>query len=781
LTRSIRILSDDLRAPAEWLAFVLACAGLIALIAWTDRPPAPAGAGVAPTEFSEARAMPVVEHLAGTIGYRINGQPGAHQAARYLLDTLRGVAGLELEVQEHVGAMRDPWGSTTIVYSVQNVLIRLPGERRDAILVSTHYDSPPESVGAADAALCTAAIVEMARALAAGPRLRNTIVFNLNGGEEAGYLGAAAFLEHPWLEDVRAFVNLEAAGAGGKSILFQVSEGHDWLLEVYAGSAPHPYGTSIAQDVFRSGLIPSDTDYVVYNGLAGLPGLDIALYQDGYVYHTQLDRLARIERGSLQHMGVNTLAVVRALARIDLSAPERAPSTVFYDLLGVVMFTHSRIEAGVLALGGAALAALVLGLVLRRGVLRLRDLLASAMIACCAAAAGLLAALLAAAVLAYGLGAPHRWFGAPWLAVACFAPIAISGHLAVQSAGERWLIRDRVPASARIQMRWAGALVLWNLLAIALTWTGLGACYVALWWALPGALGLLLVSLRPSWRLVAMLTLLPGAALSLQAGHQLLQAFAPVSGRFSLPFPFDLIIAFLVAVPAAGLATAATATLAPGGRLARVALVWAAVGVAALGVAALRWPYTPERPKRMYIEVRDEDERARLYFADKDYLDARIALDDYAGDIQPSPAPLTSWTDESYVLELPPLGLEAPQIAVGERQPADGADLVELAIHPGGYRLIHIDIPRDALVGWSLDVPLPELRDDETSYGLRIIAPPRGGYRLTLRLRSGVRPVLRYRAEYGRAIPAHVSEVLRELPAWADADVAAVKLGTIEP
>ena len=37
-----------------------------------------------------------------------------------------------------------------------------------------------------------------------------------------------------------------------------------WPLGAYARSAPHPRGTVVAQDFFRSGLLPADTDFRVF-------------------------------------------------------------------------------------------------------------------------------------------------------------------------------------------------------------------------------------------------------------------------------------------------------------------------------------------------------------------------------------------------------------------------------------------------------------------------------------------------------------------------------------
>ncbi|MCY1072987.1 M28 family peptidase [Archangium lansingense] len=556
-----------------WGLWGVLVVGVLGAVWSSERPPEPLGSEVPAEAFSEARAWPVLRHLVDEVGPRVAGTPGQARAAEYLVEQLRGIPGVEVELQRAAGVWVD--GHEALDYRTENVLARLPGTRDGVVLVAAHYDSAEAEPGAGDNALAVAAAVEVMRALAAGPRPERTVVLGLNGAEEAGLVGAAGLLGHPWLGGVEAFINLDAAGSRGRSLLFQSTPSAPWLLAAYARSVPHPYALVVGQELFQSGLIPSDTDYRVFTSEAHWPGMDLALYQDGYAYHTPLDGLARVEPGSLRQLGENVLALVRELARGP--RPEDAGEAVstYYDVLGVGMVAYGRSTAwGLVVLGGVfALGAL--------GVAWRRSGVAPASVARALGGLlvwglfGVLVPVGAALLLGFVLGRPHGWYAAPWLAGAAFGALTLAGVLWGSAV---------VPGERTVLARGAAALVLAWAVGAALTAVGLGVAYLFPWWTLPGAVLLGVACLRE--RLagpVLLVASVPGWVLTVELVWRLLAMFIPVTGRLAVGLPLDAVVALLVALAVLPGALGLGVALGGGGRPGRTAgavalLAWWGVG-----------------------------------------------------------------------------------------------------------------------------------------------------------------------------------------------------------
>ena len=108
-------------------------------------------------------------------------------------------------------------------------------------------------------------MMEIYRVLSQSPiKQRHTIIFLFNGSEETGLQAAHAFItQQQWRESVRAYINLESTGSGGKEILFRTGPKHDWLVKMYRESVPRPFGQVASEELFESGAIPSATDFQV--------------------------------------------------------------------------------------------------------------------------------------------------------------------------------------------------------------------------------------------------------------------------------------------------------------------------------------------------------------------------------------------------------------------------------------------------------------------------------------------------------------------------------------
>ncbi|XP_046484385.1 endoplasmic reticulum metallopeptidase 1-like isoform X1 [Neodiprion pinetum] len=250
---------------------------------------------------------------------------------------------------------------TNVYLNVGNVIARLSdGDNSSvALLVNCHYDSHPSSPGASDNGINCAAMLEVLRVLSQSQTtLTHDIIFLFNGAEENPLQASHAFVTtHRWAADVRAFLNYDSAGFGGREALFQSGPKDPWLDAYYASAVPHPHASAVITDLFESGLVPSDTDFRIFRDFGNLHGLDMAYYAGGHVYHTLYDDYQIIPDGCYQHTGDNMLALIKALG----NAPELLESSVegnsvYYDFLGLFVIRYSTTIAIILNVLTALLA-----------------------------------------------------------------------------------------------------------------------------------------------------------------------------------------------------------------------------------------------------------------------------------------------------------------------------------------------------------------------------------------------------------------------------------------
>ncbi len=192
---------------------------LIALVAINQTsPPGAASASAPPTSFSSGRAMEHVWEIARKP--HPVGSPEHAEVQSYILRRL-AEAGLDPSVQQTTAVNLS--GMPLYAGTVANITARLAGtDTGKAILLVAHYDSVPTGPGAADNGSSVAALLETARALKEGDPLKNDVIFLFTDAEEAGLLGAKAFVEkHPLAKNVGLVFNFEARGTGGPSVMFE--------------------------------------------------------------------------------------------------------------------------------------------------------------------------------------------------------------------------------------------------------------------------------------------------------------------------------------------------------------------------------------------------------------------------------------------------------------------------------------------------------------------------------------------------------------------------------
>ncbi|HEX8188562.1 MAG TPA: M20/M25/M40 family metallo-hydrolase, partial [Pyrinomonadaceae bacterium] len=240
----------------------------------------------------------------------------------------------------------------------------LPGTvgAKTVVLVA-HYDSAPTGPGASDDGAAVAALLETARAVRAGPPLKHDLLLLFTDAEEAGLLGAQAFVErHGATAPDSVVVNFEARGTSGPSLMFETSGGNRQLVREFARAARYPVASSVFQEGYK--LLTNRTDFNVFKE-AGFAGMNFAYIDDPVGYHSERDDLDSLDGRSLQHHGENALDLARGLGNAD--AARGGGDAVYFTGPGGGLVSYS--EAWALPLAGlCALAfAFVLRLARRRG------------------------------------------------------------------------------------------------------------------------------------------------------------------------------------------------------------------------------------------------------------------------------------------------------------------------------------------------------------------------------------------------------------------------------
>jgi hypothetical protein len=289
-------------------------------------PPSPQGINAPSNIFSAARAFIHIEKIAQQP--HMVGTPEKEFVCNYLATELERI-GLEVDVQSTTVADSDGF---PVFANVTNVVGRIRGvDSTKALLVVGHYDTQPNTPGAADDGMAVGAMLEAASILKNQFDLQNDIIFLFTDAEEVGLLGAQAFAkEHPWISDVAMVLNLEARGNKGTALAFEVSPQNGWIIKEFARGMERPYAGSMMYEVYK--MIPNNTDFTVFKNL-GLSGFNVAIV-DGFAnYHSPTDTPENLSLASLQHIGSYLMSFAQHFGNISLN-DTKSSDLVYFNFLG---------------------------------------------------------------------------------------------------------------------------------------------------------------------------------------------------------------------------------------------------------------------------------------------------------------------------------------------------------------------------------------------------------------------------------------------------------------
>lgn len=474
-----------------WAVFCLGFALFASLFAWwMSLPPSPLPPNAPETEFSAARALKHTEvisqvpHPAGSV---------ANDAVcQYIQDQVKAL-GLEMEL------IYEPFGGGHNITWSRAVLARLRGTASTkAFAVDAHFDSVPYGPGASDDDSGIATMLETARALKAGPPLKNDVIFAFTDQEETGGDGARAFINHPWFKNVGVMLGLEVRGTKGPSLMFETSQENGWLIRELAKAGVHPRTTSIMFDIYDR--LPFGSNFGQYKH--HVPGYNIAFIDNFCYYHTRLDNPENLNMASLQHHGEYTLNLAKHLGNIPLDQC-RAPNANYFNLFGDYLVVYPQSWSLPLTCVALAMFAAALGFSWIRGRLRIGGFVAAWVTILVAVLLALLAWLPIAASLYWRFREASLYqnnaYCVSFVIFALCTLFLLVGAFRNKIRPVEWL---------------AGSLFWWAILLVLLQQYLVGGTYAAVWPLMLGAVALVALSFAkeeqggPSPHLMALTTAL---------------------------------------------------------------------------------------------------------------------------------------------------------------------------------------------------------------------------------------------------------------------------------
>ncbi|KAF2903090.1 hypothetical protein ILUMI_03106 [Ignelater luminosus] len=452
-----------------------------------------------------------------------------------------------------------PYGAISAYGKIQNVLVKLHSKKnsKHSLLVNTHFDTVIGSPGGSGAGIMCTIALEILRKLSRLPEPpEHNIIFLFNGAEETPLQGSHAFVQdHIWAKEVEVLVNLDAGGAGGKEFPNLIGPKQPWMLK-YCRKMPHPYAQVFGEELFESGVMPSDTDFTVFKGIGGMIGLEYLFYKDAFRYHTPYDGFSNIQLGTYQHAGDNMLFLIRNLANApELSHVQDQPKDdlIFYDFLEFILVSYTKTTAVALSIGISIASTAITFRSFRD--FNLRFSFSSIKYLIVTFGALLLGwnlsaiPVFAVATILDILGFSMRWFNNIWLLVGLYGTPIICCCCGVIVALNKFYKKSNLSINTQAQIQIHLVRIIWIIVLLIGTFSGIRSIYPVLMLLFFQTLTDVIIRIfslqHSSWKIVYILGTTIPTLVFMKQTQQILAGVIPLCGRWGSHRNSEVFIASL--------------------------------------------------------------------------------------------------------------------------------------------------------------------------------------------------------------------------------------------
>ncbi|SHE35487.1 Peptidase family M28 [Seinonella peptonophila] len=258
---------------------------------------------------------------------------------------------------------------------LQNILVKLDAPETDrGILMSAHYDTKPETPGAADDMISVVAMLEAMRQQMGNPNLKSDLYFLFTDGEELGAMGAKSFVQsHPEMQKkIDLVVNLEARGNRGSLLMFETSNRNLDAVHYLQSASSHPLSFSFLSALYHR--MPNGTDLTRFLK-AGYSGLNFAAAEGAENYHKETDSFANLDRGTAYHFLLTALEIADHASQVPFKEGRKQDS-LFFSLSPSYLMIMSSFTSYILSLVAVVSVIWWINLQIRKGNFQLRTIMA---------------------------------------------------------------------------------------------------------------------------------------------------------------------------------------------------------------------------------------------------------------------------------------------------------------------------------------------------------------------------------------------------------------------